>query len=525
MAYKAPIWEDGKSPAISAENLNNLSQAAEGAQVLYGNSAPTSSTEGAVGQFYLVVVADSDGNYPLYQCVAITNGSYGWRDTRRIPDSITSMLGIPAPGTINSALNVLAHVGNLHVWQRVLTTIDASYVERRVNISDANIFSSDYQSSRYYARFNVSDSINITSSGDISLVSPTQVEIYFQSDALYNFDSLKGKYISYVSTASNSSSSFPGSGNIGYISSDAEVSITHSNYYQAKITSGAYKVYSVFVPAVTTTDYLTSTDPDAYPKQSAEGGQDAYYSLGEVQRQYLGVSSSSGSAIQFTVKYSDSLSVSEDGTLTLGPTNEYTATIRTGYTDSHVSSLQSLLVGKFFTVSWNDTDVTSPDGIFFSPSDALVSYVTNGTSLGFPENLGYYIDKAQPVTGHAAIPANTSITYLGQLGGGARIEVGSYVGTGTYGSDNPCSITLSKDSAIVFILQNGVFKGVLSKRASDAGGYSLVSTSSGSGEYFYSFLQLNVSASGNTISWWHKYDSYQLNVIGNTYTWVALAIG
>lgn len=112
MAYKAPIWEDGKSPAISAENLNNLSQAAEGAQVLYGNSAPTSSTEGAVGQFYLVVVADSDGNYPLYQCVAITNGSYVWRDTRRIPDSITSMLGIPAPGTINSALNVLVSALN-----------------------------------------------------------------------------------------------------------------------------------------------------------------------------------------------------------------------------------------------------------------------------------------------------------------------------------------------------------------------------------------------------------------------------
>ena len=119
MAYKSPIWEDGKSPAISAENLNNLSQAAEGAQVLYGNSAPTSSTEGAVGQFYLVVVADSDGSYPLYQCVAIANGRYVWKDTRRIPDSITLELGLPGPGTINSALNVLAHVGNLHVWEEV----------------------------------------------------------------------------------------------------------------------------------------------------------------------------------------------------------------------------------------------------------------------------------------------------------------------------------------------------------------------------------------------------------------------
>lgn len=107
MAYKAPIWEDGKSPAISAENLNNLSQAAEGAQVLYGNSAPTSSTEGAVGQFYLVVVADSDGNYPLYQCVAIANGSYTWRDIFAISTSLASKLGLTTPATVEDALNAL----------------------------------------------------------------------------------------------------------------------------------------------------------------------------------------------------------------------------------------------------------------------------------------------------------------------------------------------------------------------------------------------------------------------------------
>lgn len=107
MAYKAPVWEDGRSPAISAENLNALSQAAEGAQVLYGNSAPTSSTKGAIGQFYLAVVADSDGNYPLYQCVAIANGSCTWRNVLSISANLASKLGLSTPATIEDAIKAL----------------------------------------------------------------------------------------------------------------------------------------------------------------------------------------------------------------------------------------------------------------------------------------------------------------------------------------------------------------------------------------------------------------------------------
>ena len=319
-----------------------------------------------------------------------------------LPDEIVSLLGLKmANPQVKDALNVLANVGNLHVWERVLTTIDASYVERRVNISDANIFSSDYQSSRYYARFNVSDSINITSSGDISLVSPTQVEIYFQNGALYNFDSLKGKYISYVSTASNSSSSFPGSGNIGYISSDAEVSITYSNYYQAKITSGAYKVYSVFVPAETTTDYLTSTDRNAY---------------------------------------------------------------------------------------------------------------TEGT-----------VD-------------NTTITYLGQLGNRTRIETGSYVGTKTYGSSNPNTLTFGFEPKIVFVVgrvfldtlntksQLGVFNMLALTDEYLQAGYFEYETDTASSPSGSKYAKKN----GNTLSWYSKDSSIsQMNGSWSkdvsTYTYFAFA--
>lgn len=120
MAYKAPIWEDGKSPAISAENLNNLSKAAEGAQVLYGNSAPTSSTEGAVGQFYLVVVADSDGNYPLYQCVAIANGSYTWVNIMGIPADFAASIGLSSPATIHDALSALVFASAYPKFKRIV---------------------------------------------------------------------------------------------------------------------------------------------------------------------------------------------------------------------------------------------------------------------------------------------------------------------------------------------------------------------------------------------------------------------
>lgn len=302
MAYKAPIWEDGKSPAISAGNLNNLSQAAEGAQVLYGNSAPTSSTEGAVGQFYLVVVPDSYGNYPLYQCVAIANGSYVWRDTRRIPDSITSMLGIPAPGTINSALNVLANIGNVHVWERVQSGV---------------------------------------------------------------------------------------------------------------------------------TDYLTSTDRNAYPDHSEAGAHDAYYSLGDVVSGYLFASAWDGNASNY--HYSEKIKVSDTGTLTQVNVKSYTAN---GTNNSWVSSIQSAIRGKFITVSGETNNGGSTGtNLVYIPDDAIVSYFENGVSLGYPYNYGFLVNKMQQVTGHAAIPPSTTITYLGQLGGGARIEVGSYVGTGTESAD------------------------------------------------------------------------------------------
>ena len=387
MAYKAPIWEDGKSPAISAENLNNLSRAAEGAQVLYGNSAPTSSTEGAVGQFYLVVVADSDGNYPLYQCVSIANGSYVWRDTRRIPDSITSMLGIPAPGTINGALNVLAHVGNLHVWERVQNYADpVPEVPAGYTLGEIETNVVLYTGSKSGARFMYSSNVTVSMSGVIS-IGTTQTKSYSGSTnpSLYN-DYLRGKFVTADTENNFPDYSTEKAQAIFYVPSDAELSWNvDGNIIISKYQSVIGYPYTPAIPAGTHVDYLTSTDRNAY---------------------------------------------------------------------------------------------------------------TDGT-----------VD-------------NTTITYLGQLGGGARIEVGSYVGTGTYGKSNPNTLTFGVEPQLVAIFspsQNGNYAYKLFMLRNVLGASILDSDGNNNG--------VIVTWSEKSVTWYvygSKNANYQMNVSNYTYHYIAI---
>lgn len=523
MAYKAPIWEDGKSPAISAENLNNLSQAAEGAQVLYGNSAPTSSTEGAVGQFYLVVVADSDGNYPLYQCVAIANGSYTWRDTRRIPDSITSMLGIPAPGTISSALNVLANIGNLHVWERVQSLSEPTYL---INSGDISL--------ELYGDWYYSDSLTVASDLSLSLDSPSAIN-FSSSNLPSGINTIAGKFIKksgktdvyFCPVDYKYSSSIVG--DYGYVSG-----ITN-----AKIVIGQ--------PAGTTTDYLTSTDPNAYPKQSAEGGQDASYVLGDVESGSFYIGSffaGSNSAVQYMV--SDTPFVDESGSVGIsnGTTVTFSNSLGDPGTESDaIAKVKALFAGKY-VMRTNDPETDSStmyytllpkNKVVYIPDDISVSVLTAIT--GSPNSMA--LSKYQPVTGHAAIPANTTITYLGQLGGGARIEVGSYVGTGTYGSSNPCSVSASfpiKRLSVFGEIYAGTGNYFPIYENSNSSSYSmhdiLLTTSfasrrgihKGASSYDLDYSFGKKSADGKTFSWYSTGGgaSFQLNESGITYYYIAI---
>ena len=398
MAYKAPIWEDGNSPAISAENLNALSQAAEGAQVLYGNSAPTPSTEGAVGQFYLVVVADSDGNYPLYQCVAIANGSYTWRDTRRIPDSITSMLGIPAPGTINSALNVLANIGNVHVWSRSwvvsepVPEVPPGYTlgEVRENVVLASRKTSISTKGTFYYYFG--DSVTVENDGTVN--NPP--------DDAYTF---LGRDISASTVKSGplfvkGATDYIGAGN---------------GYPVADLTSDATKVF--YIPA--------------------------------------------GGALIVTVEPD--------------PNNSAAKICRV------VATRYQLVTGFPYVPA--------------VPAGKHTEFLTSTQPAAYPEG---------------TVDGVTTIN-LGQLGDKARIEVGSYVGTGKYGSSNKNSLTFPfvPKMLILSTVTNADYVTIAYR------GQTEVNTKSSSNASFV--------WSGNVVSWYNGSNTdYQLNTSGVTYNYIAI---
>lgn len=118
-----------------------------------------------------------------------------------------------------------------------------------------------------------------------------------------------------------------------------------------------------------------------------------------------------------------------------------------------------------------------------------------------------------------------SLTINGSGGGTPvgtpTIETGSYVGTGTYGSSKPNSITFNGTPVFVFI------RYAASVWASDpyAGvliGNSTYGTIFNTGNYANT---VTVSVSGNTITWYSTGDaSKQLNASSGIYHYFALTI-
>lgn len=98
------------------------------------------------------------------------------------------------------------------------------------------------------------------------------------------------------------------------------------------------------------------------------------------------------------------------------------------------------------------------------------------------------------------------------LSGFARIETGSYVGTGTYGQANPNTLTFGFVPKFVFVSAGG-----------EGSGYFLwvqgCSNTSGEWNDGSNFI----TASGNTLSWYNTADNTsQRNVKGWTYYYIAI---
>ena len=127
------------------------------------------------------------------------------------------------------------------------------------------------------------------------------------------------------------------------------------------------------------------------------------------------------------------------------------------------------------------------------------------------------------------LTGNYHILHTGnaQTFGFTKIAIGSYVGTGTYGSANPNSLTFDFEPKIVFLSVDSS-----ASAFSQTGFMFFVRKRSGSPAwYFYNsaYVGRTITWSGNTLSWYtlagnlnDAPDRQQFNVSGQRYCYVAL---
>lgn len=417
-------------------------------------------------------------------------------------------MGLTGDFSVGASLGVLANIGNVHVWRKTVVTeeeIPAGY-KLGATITKATIFrgatSSYYFAAKAHATISVLDDGTPVVSGSNSGGQMGTISSVIADD---------GEFI-YLEEISSSNG-----GNNLLIKPWLVKSVGGRSSLQFDVNTGNIECTGSFAqvttypttPPGTHVTYLTSTNRNAY--QEGDDAKEAGYVLGDMVSGYLFASAWTGNASNYY--YSETIKVSDTGTLTQENVKSYTANATN---DSWVSNIQSAIRGKFITVSGEkDNGGSEGTNLVYIPDDAIVSYFENGVSLGYPYNYGFLVNKMQQVTGYPAIPAGTTIDYLGVLGEKVSVETGSYTGTGTYGSSNLNTIHLSRTPKLVFITPyNGANRMMLFV----FGGNSSFSGYSGSASLSYQ----QIVSDGTDFSWYANNADIQLNNSGTKYVYTAV---
>ena len=338
-----------------------------------------------------------------------------------LKDATAAQIGLPPSTTPDGMFQALGNTGELHVWRKTVTTaqeIPAGYTLGELQTGNFQFVGSNYVNWAYGTPV-------VGDNGTVSLNAQGSMNVDYNS----NLNDLRGKYCRPTSDSGIFLST-----QVIFIPSDAVFTrsngVKYVNKYQSLI--GTPKI-----PAGTTTTYPVSTNPKAY--QEGDDAKPAGYTLGEVVtgKYYLG-NANVGYSMHY--KTATSLSVSDNGILSMptDATSVYVEYSKNGLTTDQIKSyfagkfVQSVAVGSDSVFSPSSLFKTAPSEILFIPSDSVITK---------DEFKNFNIDRYQPVTGYAAIPAGTTIEYLGKLGDKAMVQVVSYVGTGIYGSSNPNSVT------------------------------------------------------------------------------------
>lgn len=425
-------------------------------------------------------------------------------------------MGLTGDLSVGASLGVLANIGNVHVWRKTVTTeeeVPAGYklVDDNTDrtLDDVpNALINLGNSNQRTAYINCADSITVDDGGGISLNSATTH--YQANDALNAASWLRGKYIKlyYINDFGNwFGPPALDQNKTYYVPNDAQISVNSATIIVDKLQRvDAYPL----TPPGTHITYLTSTNRNAY--QEGDDAKEAGYVLGEVVAGKTPISMAydgRGVVIGSTIQ------VEENGAISFAPDS--------GATQYWPNSVDvSLMKGKFFHTVGGEGDsdeignFSDPNYWVYLPENAVI---TRESPVGSSTTI--FTTKYQPVTGYPAIPAGTTIEYLGVLGDKTSIETGSYVGTGTYGSGNPNTLTFRFEPKFVHIQAGNIGK-------EDSSGFKFAffvlgtkgfSIGPGSANELYN---LNAKFDGNTLSWYLGNAAQQLNTKSANYFFIAL---
>ena len=432
-------------------------------------------------------------------------------------------MGLTGDLSVGASLGVLANIGNVHVWRKTVTTdegipevpeVPPSY---ELGEAQTQYFIRDKDRGKAITML-YSNSVSVSYDGRVSLVSPSSVVIT-TTNTTYPFTYVSGKFIQAQGGGTGVE---PETTSIfymkpsGVLQNSGESSSWDVYGTECQMVNGIAAVPGTpAVPPGTHITYLTSVNRNAY--QEGDDAKEAGYVLGDMVSGYLFASAWTGNASNYY--YSETIKVSDTGTLTQENVKSYTANATN---DSWVSNIQSAIRGKFITVSGEkDNGGSEGTNLVYIPDDAIVSYFENGVSLGYPYNYGFLVNKMQQVTGYPAIPAGTTIEYLGVLGDKTSIETGSYVGTGTSGSGNPNTLTFGFEPKFVHIQSYSIGNG-------DGTGYGFAFFLSGTRGFTIGpsssndLFSLNAKFNKNILSWYQNNEYAQLNAKKVKYFFAAL---
>ena len=399
--YESPIWENNQPPAMDAAEMQAITDSVEESIHALGDYTTPAQKMGLTGDL-----------------------------------------------SVGASLGVLANIGNVHVWRKTVTTeeeVPAGYklVDDNTDrtLDDVpNALINLGNSNQRTAYINCADSITVDDGGGISLNSATTH--YQANDALNAASWLRGKYIKlyYINDFGNwFGPPALDQNKTYYVPNDAQISVNSATIIVDKLQRvDAYPL----TPAGTHITYLTSTNRNAYQEGTDGSEKPAGYTLGAVKTGKKALSDLSNYIYSVTWQYGDSVAVSDDGKVSIkNPTQ-----ISISATNDSEIEKAKVILGKFATPML--TCGFEYGKIYFFPSDSQISR----DALPIYDTTTTNIDKHQEVTGYPAIPAGTTIEYLGVLGEKSKIQVLSYVGTGTSGEANACSVTASFPIEVLFSL-------------------------------------------------------------------------